>query len=151
MRRMNVPGLRSPYQQVGGLFYFGRMLDKIRLHAAGKLPGDYQANLGKGFDGRALSLLRIEYGALVERVKAGGSDEEILQWCFETGRRPSEEEIEIWNDFLRKRGWNDEVTPTLLRRLKEGNFEDRADIQTIFDYIDLDEGRDPRDERAKTA
>ena len=49
---MHVPGLRSPYLKVGRLVYFGRMLDKIRLHAAGKLPeADYGANLGKGFDG----------------------------------------------------------------------------------------------------
>ena len=33
-----IPGLRSPSAQVKGLVYFGRMLDKIRLNAAGKLP-----------------------------------------------------------------------------------------------------------------
>ena len=48
---MNVPGLRSAYDQVGGIVHFGRMLDKIRLHAAGKLPADYRENLGIGFDG----------------------------------------------------------------------------------------------------
>ena len=40
--------LRSPSEKVGGLFYFRRMLDKIRLHAKGELPSDYHANLGKG-------------------------------------------------------------------------------------------------------
>jgi len=29
-----IPGLRSPSDQVNGLVYFGRMLDKIRLAAA---------------------------------------------------------------------------------------------------------------------
>jgi gluconokinase len=33
----NIPGLRSCYDKVGRLIYFGRMLDKIRLHAAGQL------------------------------------------------------------------------------------------------------------------
>jgi len=42
--------LRSPSEKIGGLFYFGRMLDKIRLHAKGELPSDYHANLGVGFD-----------------------------------------------------------------------------------------------------
>ena len=37
----NIPGLRSCYDKVGRLIYFGRMLDKIRLHAAGQLPPDY--------------------------------------------------------------------------------------------------------------
>ena len=31
-----IPGLRSPAEQVNGLVYFGRMLDKMRLAAAGK-------------------------------------------------------------------------------------------------------------------
>jgi Domain of unknown function (DUF5069) len=149
MRGMNVPGLRSPYEKVGGIFYFGRMLDKIRLHAAGKLPEDFQANLGKGFDGRITRFLHVDYNALVERVKQGGSDEEILQWCFENGRKwTNDEELEVWNTFMRKVGWNDDVTPTLQRRLREGGFEGRADVQTIFDYIDLDEGRDPRQRSA---
>src|SRR5438477_46245 len=104
---MNVTNLRSPADTVGGVVYFGRMLDKIRLHEKGMLPADYQPNLGKGFDGRCVNFLHLEYPALVERVKQGGSDEEILEWCFERGRKPGDEEIEIWNDFLRKRGWRD--------------------------------------------
>ncbi len=31
----------SDYQKTRGLIYFARMLDKIRLHAAGQLPPDY--------------------------------------------------------------------------------------------------------------
>jgi len=38
-------GLRSPYDKVGGLLYFGRMLDKIRSHAKGELPLEYEVNL----------------------------------------------------------------------------------------------------------
>ncbi len=138
---MNVPKLRSPYTQVGGIYYFPRMLDKIRLHAAGQLPQEYHANLGGGFDGRAVNFLWIEYAALVERVKQGGADEEILAWSFAQGRQPKPEEIEIWNDFMRKRGWNDEISERLIMRKREGGFEDRDDIQTMFDYIDADEGR----------
>jgi len=133
--------LRSPAEKVGGIVYFGRMLDKIRVHAEGELPVDYQPNLGKGFDGRCIAFLEIRYNDLVGRVKEGGSDEEILDWCFEKGRKPSNEEIEVWNDFMRKRGWNDEAAETLARRKKESGFSDRAEIQTLFNYIDADEGR----------
>ena len=41
-----IPGLRSCYAKVGRFIYFGRMLDKIRLHAAGKLPPEYVEKLG---------------------------------------------------------------------------------------------------------
>jgi gluconokinase len=138
---MKIEGLRSPSEQVGGIVYFGRMVDKIHLHQAGRLPEDYVANLGTGFDGRACSFLRIDYPALVERVKQGGTEEELLEWAFAHGRKPIEEEIEIWNDFMSKRGWNDPMSARLAMRLKEGGFENRTDIQTFFGFIDLDEGR----------
>jgi gluconokinase len=140
---MIIPGLRSPYVKTGGILYFARMLDKARLHAKGELPADFVGNLGLAFDGFCVNLLWIEYPALVERIKEGGTDEELLEWAYQQGRKPSDEEIMIWNTFMRKRGWNDEVSGRLVSRLKEGGFEDRTDIQTMFDYIDLDEGRDP--------
>jgi len=144
---MHVPGLRSCYDKVGGIYHLGRMFDKIRLYAAGKLPEDYHANLGKGFDARALTFLDIDYPSVVERVKQGGTDEDLLNWCFQRGRHPNDEEIEIWNEFMRKRGWNDDGTATVRKRLAEIHCEHRTDIQTSFDYIDLDEGRDPAENR----
>ncbi len=77
---MKIPGLRSSYKMVGGVVFFGRMLDKIRLHLQGKLPADY--NRGIGFDGRACRFLHVEYEKLVSRVLQGGTDEEILEWCY---------------------------------------------------------------------
>ena len=135
---------RSPSDKVGGLFYFARMLDKIRLHAKGELPSDYHANLGKGFDEKSVKFLRVEYDELVERIKQGGTDEEILEWCFTVGRKPSEDDIYVWNEFMRKRGWNDEVSETVERRKAEAGVPDRSDIQTSFQFIDADEGRLPR-------
>lgn len=52
--RRPVEGLRSPRVGVGGLVYFGRMVDKVRLEQAGNLPEDYRANLG-----RALTKLAV--------------------------------------------------------------------------------------------
>jgi hypothetical protein len=133
--------LRSPSEKVGGLFYFGRMLDKIRLHSKGELPSDYHANLGKGFDEKCVNFLRINYDQLVERVKRDGTDKEILQWCFDNGRRPPEDDVYVWNEFMRKRGWNDEVSEILKRRKNEAGMTGRSDIQTAFQFIDADEGR----------
>ena len=135
---------RSPAEKVGGIFHFGRMIDKIRAHAKGELPADHVPALGKGFDGRTVRFLGLKYDDVVERVKQGGSDEELLAWAFEHGRKPSEEEIEIWNEFMRKCGWNDEITETLERRKRESGLTSRPDIQTMFNYIDIDEGRPPR-------
>jgi hypothetical protein len=73
----------------------------------------------------------------------GGSDEEILEWCFAHGRRPSDEEISVWNAFLRKRGWRDEASEELAQSKIEAGFGDRADIQTWMDLHDAEEGRTP--------
>jgi gluconokinase len=77
----------------------------------------------------------------MDRVKEGGSDEEILQWCFGNGYRPSDDEVYVWNEFMRKRGWNDEASERLHQRIRELGQGDRPDIQTFFDFIDADEGR----------
>ncbi len=120
------------------------MLDKIRVHARRQLPAEYQPNLGKGFDRRCVTFLGVSYDDLATRVTQGGSDEEILDWCYTNGRKPAEDEVHIWNEFMRKVGWNDDVTETLERRKRESGFADRDDIQTMFDFIDADEGRNPR-------
>jgi len=135
--------LRSPSEKIGSLFYFGRMLDKIRLHAKGELPSDYHENLGKGFDEKCVTFLRVDYDELVERVKKDRRDEEILEWCFTVGHQPTENEVYVWNEFMRKRGWNDEVSKILERRKAEAGMADRSDIQTSFQFIDADEGRLP--------
>ncbi len=135
---------RSAYDKVGGLVYFARMLDKIRLHAAGKLAADYHANLGAGFDGRCVRFLTITYPALCERVWQGGGDDEILAWCFKTGRQPNEEEILIWNAFMRKRGWRDEdegVTVHFEKYKTDAGLGGRNDIATFFDFFEVDEHR----------
>ena len=138
----HVPGLRSPYQKVGRLVYFGRMLDKIRLQAAGRLPAaDYGANLGKGFDGRCCSFLRVNYDELKARVLAGGTDEELLAWAHERGGARTDEECEIWNGFMSKRGWRDAGAEVLAKRIKESALEGRP-VTTMFDYLDYDEGRE---------
>lgn len=137
--------VRSPADKLGGLVYFGRMLDKIRVHAKGELPADYQPNLGKGFDAKCCAFLHIDYAQLAERVKQGTSDSEALDWALSTGRRPTEAEITMWNEFMRKFGWRDEAAEILARRKREAGMTDRADIETMFQFIDADEGRENSD------
>ena len=131
----------SAYQETLGMIYFARMLDKIRLHAAGNLRQDFCDNLGSGFDGRCVNYLRVDYADLVSRVLSGGTDEEVLQWCYQTGRELSEGDLFIWNQYLKKVGWNDGTTEILIRRKKESGLEGRDEIQTMLDYFEYDEGR----------
>jgi gluconokinase len=137
-------GLRSPRDQVQGIVYFGRMLDKIRLAAAGKLPAAWQVTRGisskRNFDSRCCRFLHIDYAALEAETLKGGSDEELLAWAFAHGRQPSEDEIEVWNGFMTKYGWRDTGTQRLNERLAEIGLPPGT-VQTMFEFIDLDEGR----------
>lgn len=136
---MKVP--KSPHVAIQGIVYFPRMLEKVRLHGAGELREDLHANLGKGFDDRCSKFLQVPYEAIVAKVKEGLGDEEVLAWCFAQGFQPSEEQIEVWSEFMRKRGWKDAGTEMLIKRKAEGGFTAREDIDTMFKYIDADEGR----------
>src|SRR5438876_10923113 len=136
----------TDYIETKGVIYFARMLDKIRLKAAEKLPSEYFTGVEDPthFDARCTRFLGVNYEELVERTLQGGSDEEILEWCFARGRRPSEEEILIWNAFLSKRGWRDEASADLKAAKKRSGLGDRDDIQTWLDLHDVEEGRTPR-------
>lgn len=147
----HVPGLRSVYSKVGRLIYFGRMLDKIRLHAAGRLPADYVANLGDTqfytLDGRCCRFLGIKYDDLRTRTLAGGSDEELLAWVHAHGTPRTDEECHTWNRFILKLGWRDERTAVLPQRIRDSGLDGKP-IETIIDHIEYDEGRDPVATRA---
>lgn len=133
----------SAYQETMGMLYFARMLDKIRKFARGELRDDFRENLGSGFDGRCCGYLRVKYEDLKRRVLEGGSDEEILRWCFTQGRSLDEGDILIWNEFLRKRGWKDAASELLAKRKQESGLADRAEIETMLEYFEWDEGRKP--------
>jgi hypothetical protein len=139
--------LRSPRDTVGGIMVFGRILDKIRLNAReGGLPEGYHLDFIPGkrtFDDRVCTLLGVSFQALTERVLAGGTDEEVLQWCFENGRRPDAESVQLFNGFMTKRGWRDEASGALEEQKADAGLAHREDIVTFFDLMDVEEGRLP--------
>lgn len=147
----HVPGLRSCYAKVQRLVYFGRMLDKIRLHAAGQLPPDYVNNLGDAqfyvLDGRCCRFLGIAYTDLRARTLEGGSDDEILTWVHARGTARTDEECHMWNRFIVKLGWRDERTAVLPQRIRDSGLVGKP-IETVVDHIEYDEGRDPVADRA---
>jgi hypothetical protein len=129
---------------VGGIVIFGRILDKIRLNAKSGLPEGYHLGFIAGnrtFDDRICRFLNVDFDALSKRTLEGGTDEEILEWCFQTGRKPDAEQIEIFNGFMHKRGWRDAASAGLEKNKQEGGYGHRDDLVTFFDLMDVEEGR----------
>ena len=138
------PPFRSPRERVGGLYYFGRMIDKIRCHLRDELPEEYRPNFGVGLDGMLCGMLGLSHSDLIERMRDGGSDEEILEWCFTQGARLNSVQVHIWNEFARKVGWNDRVTQFLSKvKAEDGTTVETTGLLTAFELVDYREGRSP--------
>jgi hypothetical protein len=134
---------RSAYDKVGGIVYFPRMLDKIRLQAAGELPSEYLQYMDKGFNLRMANFLQVTLPDLFKRVNEGGTDAEILEWAYTHGRRLTDIDKEVWNGFATKRGIKDDGSEALEKFKAASGFADRKDIETFFHYYDVDEKRAP--------
>ena len=138
---------RSDYDAIKEVLFFPRLLDKLRLKEQGLLPPDYNyagCPVHDCLDGYFCRFFGIDVPQLVARVRAGGSDDEILNWCFVNFGQPDEEKIKVWNNFLVKRGWRDDSTKELEEVKKTSGLADRDDIQTWVDFHNVDEGRRPR-------
>lgn len=140
-----VEGLRSPYDKtLGGLHHLGRMIDKIRLKQAGKLPDQFNRNYGLsvGLDGQLCGFLGVSFKEVEARVLDGGTDAEIAEWVLSQGLRPNRTQSFVWNEHSRKLGWSDRVTPFLQKQLAEAGLPSDA-AAVSFDFLELDEGRVP--------
>ena len=140
-----VEGLRSPYDKtLGGLHHLGRMLDKMRLMQAGKLPEDFHRNYGLsvGLDGLLCGFLNVKFEDVAARVQEGGADAEILEWIFSRGLRPNRTQALVWNDHSRKMGWNDRVSAFVAKVKAEAGLSQHPAC-TTFELIELSEDREP--------
>ena len=140
-----VENLRSPYDKtLGGVHHLGRMIDKMRLKLAGRLPEDFHRNYGLsvGLDGNLCGFLGIKFEEVEARVAQGGTDEEIVEWVFAHGLRPKRIQALVWNDFSRKMGWNDRVSSFIAKVKAEAGMAGHP-ANTTFELIDLSEDRVP--------
>jgi hypothetical protein len=140
-----VEGLRSPYDKtLGGVHHLGRMLDKIRLMQAGKLPEHFHRNYGLsiGLDGQLCGFLNVKFDDVVAQVQAGGADADVAEWIFGTGLRPNRMQTHVWNEHSRKIGWNDRISAYSAKMKLEPGWE-HITATTSFDMIEQSEEREP--------
>jgi len=138
--------LRSPRSSLGGFIILPRLIDKVRLHAQGRLSPEYVDNMltpGSTLDGRFLTFAGLEAEPLRQAILSSKTDEEVLAWVERHGRRRSAEE---------KRRWADEIntyrpTPEWAERRKQLYRELAVKIDvaavSVLDLIDMDEDRIP--------
>lgn len=137
---------RSPKALLGGIAHLGRFIDKIRLRHAGHIQ-DYNY-ITTGFDKYLIEFLGIDAQAFEQRVLAGGTDEELLDWVKANGKPVTEAEIRLFSRNLLKSEPKDDAA----RQRFQGRLHDIAaqrgvsvsalpPVATWADVIELDEGR----------
>jgi gluconokinase len=142
---LNITVMISAYTKVGDICYLPRMLAKIRLKASGQLPERYHAWYGKGMDARCADFFRISFEEIEARAIDEPADEAVLEWLVERGREINENDIELWNGFMMKRGWRDSMASMVKDDLTERGWAGRLEVVTLFDFYDADEERPPYD------
>jgi len=137
---------RSPKDLLGGIAHLGRFIDKIRMRNAGLIQ-DYNY-ITTGFDKHLIEFLGIDAKAFEQRVLAGGTDEEFLEWVLAHGKSRTPEEIAQWNHILLSSRPKDDAA----RQRFQGRLQDIATkrgtpvaalppVSTWAEVIDLDEER----------
>ena len=140
---MSVIRPRSPREVMSGWTYLPRLVDKIRLHHAGKLAPEYQANyLHRGFDALWFEYAGVDAVAFVRVVEGSLTDGEVADWVRKNVVKPPSV-----RDAHRERVMNhgtsgDELIALLQKRKQESGLSHRDDIRTFVEYIDADEGRE---------
>jgi hypothetical protein len=131
---------RSPRELMACWVYLPRLVDKVRLHLAGKLHSDYQENFCKGFDGAWLKAAGISAEQFIDVVKNSVTDGEVADWVTKNVKKPESEKA-AFADHILNRGREEEMKARLKMRKEQSGLTHRDDIQTFVDYIDADEKR----------
>jgi hypothetical protein len=133
---------RSPRETMCGWMHLPRLIDKIRLHLAGKLHPDYQANFKKGFDGLWLEMAGVDGEEFVELVRGSITDGEVCDWVLKNVRKPESVKTAHRERMLNYPKKDDaEMQARLKMRKEQAGLSHREDLQNFVDFIDADEKR----------
>lgn len=128
---------RSARVRLGGYVMLARMIDKARATLAGK-AGEYK--YGNPMDQQFFRFTGITQEALLEQVKSGAGDWDILLWVRKNASpQRAPHEIRAWSAYLESMPLGDaEDIEWFAEQVKRINAV-RTDLHTIIDYLDADD------------
>jgi hypothetical protein len=133
---------RSPRETMCGWMHLPRLIDKIRLHLAGKLAADYQANFCKGFDGLWLETAGVDAKEFIDVVRHSITDGEVCDWVRNHVKKSDEVKAAHRQRMLNYPQPDDaEMQARLKMRKEQAGVAHPDDIRTFVDFIDVDEKR----------
>ena len=129
---------RSPRETLGGITFLPRTIDKMRANLAGTL-GEYKAKIG--YSERLFAFLDMTADDFEAVVAANADDAGVLANLMARAPR-SAAEIEAFNEQARSYPQDEAGRQRHQMLLEEAGYAHRTDITTMFDRLDLDDGRD---------
>lgn len=129
---------RSGREKLGGVMFLGRTIDKMRASIAGT-AGEYNSH--RGMSSRVFELFGVTAEQFEEAVRENPSDEGVVAWLQQHGKKPTQDEIDEYNQRIENAAPNDDVRPRFEAALERLGHGGRTDIRTWLDMQDLDEGR----------
>ena len=131
---------RSPRIRLGGYVILPRMLDKWRAVIAGT-NGEYHYNCP--LDEHFLKFAGIDPEPLLEQLKTGKGDGEILDWinAHSTNKpnKPNELQIKAWSSWQESRVPSSVETREYMHEAQQKLAPNREDIAGWFDLLDVDD------------
>ena len=130
---------RSPYDDLGGITFLPRSIDKMRAFIA-STAGAYNAKTG--YSTSLFELLGVSADELEQIVRENPTDEAVLAAL--RARKPlSESEITDWNRrSINRTPTDDAGWARHWKQLEDAGYGDRKDVRTMYDRLDLDDGRE---------
>ncbi|HXT12024.1 MAG TPA: DUF5069 domain-containing protein [Candidatus Angelobacter sp.] len=133
---------RSSREIMDGWMHLPRYVDKIRLHLAGKLHPDYQANFGKGFDAMWLKAAGVSHEQMIEVVKSSLIDGQVCDWVRANVKKSPAEKRAHGEMMLNRPPVDDAAAQERFKQRKqEFKLADRDDVKNFVDLNDADEKR----------
>ena len=129
---------RSPYDEVGSISFLPRSIDKMRAYIAGT-AGAYNAKTG--YSTQLFDLFGITPDEFEQIVRDNPTDEGVLK-ALQARKPLSAQEIEAWNRrSINRTPTDDAGWERHWKQLADAGYADRRDIRTMYDRLDLDDGR----------
>ena len=127
---------RSPYEQLDGLTWLPRMIDKARAHVAGTV-GEYSYPCG--MDRAALDFYGVSAEAILDLIRAEASDEAIARYVRAHMFPRSTDELEAFRFGLLFAPPQEDEHCALLEQLRSEMGPKGRTIRTFAEAIAIDE------------
>jgi hypothetical protein len=130
---------RSCYEELDGLMFMPRTIDKLRARLPGGDTGAYFIN-GKipGMSDYLLQRLRIEEQALLDAVALASSDADVARWLRE---HADASEYSAINESIRRIRPKHAADPVYFAELYRETLAMHPELEFIIDIIDADDRR----------